>query len=159
METVVHAGDARLLPHLPAALLRLLQEYPGVADGLSRSQRQALRAFAGEPRSLRDAYPDAHHAVEEAVWMGDWSFADLVAGLAGGPAPLLRLVDGGLPSADPREAMERHATLTDAGRDVLGGHADAVRTNGIDRWIGGVHLQGREVPWRWDDAAESIVER
>jgi hypothetical protein len=28
---------------------------------------------------------------------------------------------------------------------------------GIDRWIGGVHLRGHHVPWRWDDGIETIV--
>ena len=47
--------------------------------------------------------------------------------------------------------------LTDAGPRVLAGDADHVALNGIDRWIGGVHLPGREVPWRWDEGIESIV--
>ncbi|HEX2210629.1 MAG TPA: DUF1835 domain-containing protein [Longimicrobium sp.] len=159
IETVVYAGDARLLPHLPRALLRLLQEYPGVDDGLSRSERQALQAFAEGPRSLREAYPDAHHAVEDAVWMGDWSFAGIVETLANGHAPLLRWAGDAAPSDGPDRMMERHATLTDAGRDVLMGRADAVWLHGIDRWIGGVHLHGRDVRWRWNDAAECIAER
>jgi hypothetical protein len=25
--------------------------------------------------------------------------------------------------------------------------------NGIDRWLGGVHLHGHKVEWRWDAAA------
>ena len=29
--------------------------------------------------------------------------------------------------------------------------------NGIDRWIGGVHLRGRHLPWRWDDGTETLV--
>jgi hypothetical protein len=32
-----------------------------------------------------------------------------------------------------------------------------VALNGVDRWIGGVHLRGRQVPWRWDDGTESLV--
>jgi hypothetical protein len=32
-----------------------------------------------------------------------------------------------------------------------------VASYGIDRWIGGVHLRGREVPSRWDDARETLV--
>ena len=47
--------------------------------------------------------------------------------------------------------------LTDAGRRVLDGAADHVALNGIDRWIGGVHLVGRDVPWRWDEGVEAIV--
>ena len=37
---------------------------------------------------------------------------------------------------------------------------DQVALNGIDRWIGGVHLSGREVRWRWrwrwDEGTESV---
>jgi hypothetical protein len=32
-----------------------------------------------------------------------------------------------------------------------------VRLNGVDRWIGGVHLHGQDVSWRWDAGAETIV--
>ena len=39
----------------------------------------------------------------------------------------------------------------------LAGEADQIALNGIDRWIGGVHLQGHHVPWRWDDGTETIV--
>jgi hypothetical protein len=47
--------------------------------------------------------------------------------------------------------------LTEAGRSVLDGAADHVSLNGIDRWIGGVHLVGRSVPWRWDEGVEAVV--
>ena len=46
--------------------------------------------------------------------------------------------------------------LTDAGRAVLAGEADHVAICGVDRWIGGVHLQGRDVPWRWDEGLEAV---
>ncbi|HYW12194.1 MAG TPA: DUF1835 domain-containing protein [Longimicrobium sp.] len=150
MEAVAQ-GDASALPHLGAALRRLLEEYPSVDDGLSRSGRQALRAFAGGPCVLRDAYPDAHHAVEEPIWLGDMGFAAIVDTLASGPAPLLE-VEG-----DPGAPMDRRARITDAGRRVLDGAADALAINGIDRWIGGVHLIGHAVPWRWNPHAGRIV--
>ena len=47
--------------------------------------------------------------------------------------------------------------LTDTGARVLAGEADQIALNGIDRWIGGVHLQGHHVPWHWDDGTETIV--
>jgi hypothetical protein len=47
--------------------------------------------------------------------------------------------------------------LTDAGRDVLDGTADRIRLAGIDRWWGGVHLHGHEVPWRWDRHAQRVA--
>jgi hypothetical protein len=48
-------------------------------------------------------------------------------------------------------------TITDVGRQVLEGRADHVKLNGIDRWIGGVHLAGNEAAWRWDREASKIV--
>ena len=40
---------------------------------------------------------------------------------------------------------------------VLEGSDDHVALNGVDRWIGGVHLTGRTMPWRWDEGTESIT--
>jgi hypothetical protein len=153
--TLADAEDAGALPHLRDALVRLLEEYPSADDGLSRSERQALQAFAAGAGTVREAYPRAHHAVEDPFWMGDSSFVSLVEALAGGSAPLLELhgtEDGG------HRELDRGVRLTPAGRDVLEGGADAVRLHGIDRWIGGVRLDGRAVPWRWDRRARRIVE-
>jgi hypothetical protein len=151
VETVLYADDADGLPHLPEALFRLLEEYPAVGTGLSRTDEQILIALSAEPRTLADAYPASHHDVEEAVWMGDASWLVHVERLASGPQPLLVLDRA-------EQAMQRQARITDAGREVLWGRADAVWVNGIDRWIGGVHLSGREIPWRWDADEECIVE-
>ena len=46
-----------------------------------------------------------------------------------------------------------------AGCRVLEGRADHVALNGVDRWIGGVHLTGTSIPWRWDDGTETITAR
>jgi hypothetical protein len=40
--------------------------------------------------------------------------------------------------------------LSGDGWAVLVGEADQIELNGIDRWLGGVHLTGHEVAWRWD---------
>jgi hypothetical protein len=158
IETVIEADDAGELPHLAAALRRLLQEYPSVRDGLSRSERQALRAFTDGQRTLRDAYPAAHHDVEDAIWLGDRGFASIVDALAGGATPLLAYEDDGADTGDGDALMDRRAAITEAGREVLAGLMDAVWMNGVDRWIGGVCLLGRDIRWRWDDEVARIVE-
>ena len=33
----------------------------------------------------------------------------------------------------------------------------SVALNGIDRWLGGVHMKGDKVLWRWDRSSESLV--
>ena len=153
IENVVYADDGEALPHLPEALFRLLEEYPAVGTGLCRSQEQILITFAGGPRTLADAYPASHHALEEAVWMGDATWLTYVDRLARAPEPLLAYE-----GEDAGDAMRRSARITDAGREVLEGKTDVLWINGIDRWIGGVHLHGRDVPWRWDADEECIVE-
>ena len=35
--------------------------------------------------------------------------------------------------------------------------ADHVALNGIDRWVGGVHLHGKAARWRWDEGTESVA--
>ena len=55
-----------------------------------------------------------------------------------------------------RWSPEDPLQLTDAGRAVLAGEADHVTICGVDRWIGGVHLQGHDVPWRWDEGLEAV---
>ena len=76
--------------------------------------------------------------------MGDTTFQRYLRGLCDCHCPLLE---------------ERHAKyyLTEAGRDVVGARADHVQLNGINRWLGGVHLNGDEVLWRWDERARRLV--
>ena len=48
-------------------------------------------------------------------------------------------------------------SLTETGRAVLAGRQDRVAICGIDRWLGGVHLQTDASIWRWDEARQRIV--
>jgi hypothetical protein len=40
--------------------------------------------------------------------------------------------------------------ITETGQRVLQGQADFVELNGIDLWLGGVHLRADNL-WRWDN--------
>jgi len=138
------------LPHLPGAVLRLLEELPAVHDGLSRSERQALEALAAGPLPTREAFVKAHHAREALVFLGDAVFFDYLERLAAGERPLVSL---------PRRPADAAGTaeLTEDGRDVLDGKLDWIELGGSDRWLGGVHLAGRKVPWRWDADERRVV--
>ena len=127
-------GDTSALPFLDGALRRHFEDYPDTA-GLSRSERQILNALeTGE--QTPDGLFRVCTAMEERIFMGDWTFEGILRGLASGPAPL---IEGGLPDAP--------VGVTPAGRDVLAGRADRIALNGIDRWMGGVHLTPAR-PWR-----------
>jgi hypothetical protein len=155
LDALVRDGDLESLPCLRAALRRQLEELPSSHDGLSRTERQALEAIEGGAPTMADAYRRAHHDREEAIFLGDTTFAWLLAALGVGDTPLVTLDDGSpLPrpadDAGGRGYWSGRPAITEAGRRVLAGASDRVRLLGIDRWLGGVHLVGREVRWRWD---------
>ena len=141
-DLVLHA-DTRELPFAAGALRRFLEDYPALASGLSRSQRQILEVVRDGHRDPVAAFRAAA-ALEERVFMGDLTFFAIVRELTIGRNPVL--------SHDPdRRAPEGgELTLTDAGQAVLDGHADNIDLNGIDRWMGGVHLTDGRYRWTGD---------
>ncbi|MET0396958.1 MAG: DUF1835 domain-containing protein, partial [Longimicrobiaceae bacterium] len=89
----VLAGDTGALPFLRGALLRHLEQFPAVGDGLARTERQVLEAVAAGAATPGEIFV-ADQAREERVFMGDTTLWGYVAGLAAGPEPLLRAADG-----------------------------------------------------------------
>ena len=71
--------------------------------------------------------------------------------LATARVPLLELD----PPGDAVTAATR-LRPTPAGTRVLRGEADHVALNGVDRWVGGVHLRGNRPSWRFDEGTESV---
>src|SRR5262249_14115458 len=136
--------DTTALPFLAAAIRRHLEEFPSVGDGLSRTEREALSAVRRiGPTSAPDLFRAVQDA-EERPFMGDTSFFAVLRRMSRGEAPLVSL-DGA------------RVTLTETGRRALEGRADAATLSGVDRWLGGVRLDGRSPRWRWDRAARRIV--
>jgi hypothetical protein len=87
---------------------------------------------------------------EERFWLGDAMFWPYLDSLATAQHPLLRVEGSGPWPSRGNPTSTREVFMTPAGEAVLGGQRDRIALNGIDRWLGGVHLQGYDVPWRWD---------
>jgi uncharacterized protein DUF1835 len=156
------AGETVDLPYLHATLIRHLEEFPDTEAGLSRTERQILEMMAeAGPISLFEVFKRDMKR-EEAPFLGDLGFWARVAGLAPAAHPLLAFADGRsftLPDdpAHPAEWARQSVALTGTGQMVLAGEQDWVRLNGINRWLGGVHLKGLEAAWRWDRTAQRLV--
>jgi hypothetical protein len=141
------------LPFLAAAVARFLQEYPWTADGLSRTERRLLELAADRGINLATAFPRMHEG-EDVYYVTDTSLAALAESLCRTSPPLLTFA----PEESPENpGLRGSVTLTDTGRAVLNARQDRVVICGIDRWLGGVHLQGGESVWRWDDARREVV--
>jgi hypothetical protein len=145
----IASTSSRELRFVAEAYDRLSREYPSVRDGLSLSERRILAAV--DQRTTAGSAFVRAAARETRPFLGDtWCF-ERIAAMRDAPTPLLD-------SDGPAGAVTRLTPLglTEAGRRVLDGRDDHVTLNGVDRWIGGVHLEGRTVRWRWDDGTESI---
>src|SRR6476469_690391 len=110
------------MPFLAAALARLLEEYPGTSDGLSRTERHVLQEAASGKRKKIDIYIESRKQ-EDVPW-GDASVYLRLNWLAAGPNPALI------------ESPKNEFTITDAGRQLLEGKADWIMLQGgVDRWL------------------------
>lgn len=138
-------ADTTPLRFLAAALQRLLEEFPSTRNGLARSEEQALRAASELGSMSAGRLFLAIQDKEQRSFMGDTSFWRILIRLAAEPHALLRI------AADIGDSFShRIVDITELGRHVLAGNEDYVRLTGVDKWIGGVHLQGSESRWRWN---------
>ncbi|WP_142849264.1 hypothetical protein [Telmatospirillum sp. J64-1] len=124
--------DLSALPFLEAALERHLAEFPD-ATGLGLTAALTLQAIAEGCAKEEDCF-QAVQDKEGAPYLGFamWR-AHLYDLMNGRQAAVVRRGEG--------------LTLTPFGESLLAGEADWIAANGIDRWIGGVHLRPDHL-WR-----------
>lgn len=142
LQTIAATIDRDAWPFLGDALARWLQDYPGIDDGLSLTQRRILAGVADGVHDPLRLFRRVN-GQEPRPFLGDTAFFAALGQLVDAEAPLVDYV-GGSHSARPGQQT---LALTPAGRAALAGAHDHVRVSGIDRWQGGVHLTGAP-DWR-----------
>lgn len=119
--------DLQPLPFLRAALVRHLEEFPWLDDGLSRTERAVLDALASGPLSFGALFQRTR---EDPAFMGDtvlrWHLARLER-------------EGWIRSCDP-------------GWESTGMRGE----RRFPRWIGGMLVQPSS-SWRWDPARQELT--
>jgi len=154
------SDDLSPLPHLKAAVIRMLEELPDHATGLSRTERHILQAaHAGHVKPGKMF--GACQTYEEAQFLGDWSFFDRLDGLVHANKPLLS-TDGDVrfvPNAGD-EGLQTYLRaefhLTDWGQKVFDEQENHARHNTIDFWWGGTHVRN-DTLWCWDRGQEKLI--
>jgi hypothetical protein len=153
--------DTSALPFLDAALRAHLQRFPNSNNGLGRIENQALRLIADGANRFSDLFPRFSDA-EPVYGLGDAQLWLALRQMSDAREPLLEIEevsnDSLIQQTLTTDIVQKAEFRTTAnGESVLGNEADFVTLNGIDLWLGGVHLSGRSNIWRWDDETASLT--
>lgn len=134
------SNQNQTLPYLNRGLSSLLFHYPDLVTGLNAWEYQLLQYVRDEgPKAIRVVGYTMAHDMEFPEWMADDYLSDRLHRLAdlALPRPLLTL------SGDTTSLRGTEVGLTQHGNAILAGRGNAVEWNGLDDWIGGVHLDSR----------------
>ncbi|MBO6920038.1 MAG: hypothetical protein JJ858_16540 [Rhizobiaceae bacterium] len=147
-DLLIRVMDNPDMPFIAPAIRRLVMEYPDSQSGLPTSIFNALTLLLNGPTDIGRLF---HHMqnCELAKFMGDLSFARYMDELGTCTTPVIaghNLIYStskvcGRKNLDQIQTyFKQKIHLTDFGRQVMERNANHVMKNGIDRWIGGVHL-------------------
>lgn len=148
-------SDTSALPFLHRAVVSHLQRFPWTRNGLGRIEGSALKLVADGHSIFKKLFP-AFSRRESEYGLGDAQLYRALRLLADAPTPALKQIDRFEPK-DAAGMLLSSFELTEDGREVLAGAQDFIAQNGIDQWLGGVHLLGPEAAWRWDHETEQLL--
>ena len=146
------------IPFLKQALKLHLQKFPSVRNGLGRIQNRGLEFIQEGSRKFTELFPRFGNA-EPRYGLGDAQFWMALRRMTDAQQPLLKVSNGNSSNGNlsPEHMHEAAFEITDTGTAVLRNQADFVDINGVDTWLGGVHLRGKIDLWRWDDVQQKLA--
>jgi hypothetical protein len=165
IEKVLRA-DTSSLPFLKPALQGQLKRFPSTENGLGSIENRALKLIDEGRKSFTDLFRGFGDS-EPVYGFGDAQFWLTLQRLRTAEMPLLAITNGmndGEKNSEteqqaltPGIARNARVELTELGETVRKGEADFVALNGIDLWLGGVHLQDENKLWRWNEQSGTLV--
>jgi hypothetical protein len=156
--------DTSPLAFLSPALRAHLKRFPSTRNGLGRIENTALELIQNGSKTFKDLFAKFGSA-ETIYGLGDAQFWLALRRMSEARQPLLAMGENGEegqaasgPDAAVRILPNARFEVTDLGREITRGEADFVSLNGIDCWLGGVHLDGQPL-WRWDEQSDRMVSK
>ncbi|MBL4877025.1 MAG: DUF1835 domain-containing protein [Cohaesibacteraceae bacterium] len=135
------------------AVMRYIQEYPWVGDGLTLTERLALGAINAGATTPGEVFRDLVVAREPLVFIGDVMFWPIIRRLAGSSCPFVDIhrPEPGMPW------FKTSVELTRAGEQIL----DPSEPNSSwkrpgEYWQGGVRID-ENCPWRYQLETTSLI--
>ena len=150
--------DTSVMPFLGLALRLHVARFPSLKNGLGRIENKALEMISNGVLTFKSLFPKFSKA-EPVYGMGDSQFWCALKRIGQARDPLITISA----PADAKPGLKSnwyHDALfepTESGRAVLAGERDFIEANGLDLWVGGVHLVNDSV-WRWDEDNELLTQ-
>lgn len=151
-DPMTSTGGGGALAFLDTAWRLHLERFPSIRNGLGAIEARALATLDDSARTVADVFHETSR--DERMrrhGLGDVQLAAYLRALADGGTPLVRLTDEG------SDLTRMTVRITEDGRAVRAGTRDRFDLQSIDWWIGGVHLEGQQAAWRWDEASRQLV--
>jgi hypothetical protein len=148
--------DTSALPFLKTALQKHLAQFPSTQNGLGIVENTALQLLHDRHANFSQLF-QAFGKAEPVFGLGDTQFWDILKRLVEATEPALLIDVKDIDQAIKADTfLQASIQITQFGEDVLSGVKDFIQTNGIDQWLGGVHLSTDQV-WRWNAEAQAIL--
>ena len=148
--------DMSALPFLKDALKKHLERFPSTRNGLGRIENTSLALITDGHKKFRSLFP-AFSRRESSFGFGDAQVYLALETMMEARNPLLVQNNSNHWSKDGAQMLLASFELTNDGQAVIAGEEDFVVENGIDTWLGGIHLKGKEAAWRWDEDAKQLL--
>ena len=156
IELLLHT-DTSVFPFLAPAFTAHLRRFPSTVNGLGQIEQTGLKLIADGCGKFSEMFPKFIDA-EKTYGLGDTQLWGTLVNLSKGNDPLLKITNARAEAAIEPGALKRaQFKITKTGQSVLDGKSDFIKLNGVDQWLGGVHLVGREKLWRWHDPAGRLA--
>jgi len=147
--------DTSAMPFLRGALTQHLARFPSVKNGLGQAENKLLELISGGRTKFLQLCL-AFFKAAPAYGLGDTQIWCDLNRMAEASHPLLQ-IEGFDDSAPASSRIHASFQLTETGKQVLAGQEDFVQANGIDLWLGGVHLREDNL-WRWDAQQQRLIQ-
>ncbi|HWC75967.1 MAG TPA: hypothetical protein VG778_00805 [Blastocatellia bacterium] len=153
-ETIANSDS--VFPFLSEAFALHLLRFPSIRNGLGRVENTVLELVSQGHHKFKEIFP-RFWATAPRYGLGDAQVWNQMKRLVEAREALL-VVDGlaQASQAQMSEVMDARFDITEHGSAVLGGRNHFVRLNGIDLWLGGVHLTNANL-WEWDEDSQKLV--
>lgn len=152
--------ETSALPFLGAALRAHLKRFPSVRNGLGMIENLSLELARRHSANFTELF-SGFAASAPVYGFGDAQFGLTLTRLISAKHPALTMTGTNRinPTQPPKLDSLQNAKfeITELGLAMLRGEVDFVSVNGIDSWLGGVHLKGSGTLWRWNDQSERVV--